>query len=182
MNSSEIANEIQNSNEDWEKYENSKKERVNNDKNKKFKWVSANSKNDSKTRNLSVNVSKYVREIASSNSPSEAMELVNDFVSNIENGVKSLNDFDNKMKNLFDSLGKSSKADLSAREYIVSICSTKKVRSGYEVADWVYKMYQDLGYPIHRIEGLSTEDKMINLHQGERYIAREIPYQEGEGF
>jgi hypothetical protein len=118
----------------------------------------------------------YVSRIVDSNKPSDAMEVVNEFVSDVSEDVDSIEKLDNYMKKLFDRLGKNSEVEISARKFIVSLCSTKRVTTGAGVADWVYDMYEKLDYPIHRMENLNPEDKMMNLYQGERFIAREITY------
>jgi len=124
-------------------------------------------------------ISIYVSRIADSNKPSDAMEVVNKFVSDVSENVDSIEKLDIYMKKLFDSLGKNSEVEISARKFIVSLCSTKRVTTGADVADWVYDMYEKLDYPIHRMESLNPEDKMMNLYQGERFIAKEITYKRG---
>lgn len=131
---------------------------------------------DEQTDNLVHDIDSYAKSIAGSNKPSEAIELVNKFVSDASDHVDDIENLDSYMKKLFDSLGKNSENEISARKFIVSLCSTKRVIAGGNVANWVYDMYEELDYPIRRMKNLSLEDKAMNLHQGERFIAKEITY------
>ena len=121
-----------------------------------------------------VDESNYAEKIRRLDSKSAAMEQVNKFASAIRE--LEVRKYDEKMKSLFDELSVRSKSEIGAREHIISLCSTKRTMANMDIADWVYDMYKQLGYPIDRSDHLNMEDVTMNLQQGERYIAREEPY------
>jgi len=120
-----------------------------------------------------VDTTRYAERIRSSGTKSDAMEEVNEFDSRIQH--LDSDQYDLKMKALFDELSTYSDSEIGAREYIISLCSTK--RPG-DMAEWVYDLYKALGYPVDRRESLDLEDLMYNLWSGEKYLAREIPYKD----
>lgn len=125
----------------------------------------------------SMDISRAAEKIRSMDNKADAMEVVNEFDSSIED--LDLDSRDRKMNELFEKLGTHSESELGAREYIINICSTERAITTDSIADWVYDMYKDLGYPIDRKKNLGPFELMNSLHSGERYVAREIPYQEG---
>jgi hypothetical protein len=121
-------------------------------------------------------VNSYVGQIRRVNDVETALQILTQFGREVHGEVDSIEEFDEYMKRLFEALGKEGESELRVREKIINLCSTTRFTQNGTIAKWVRSLYEDLGYPIGRLDSLDLRSAVANLHKGERWLSREVPY------
>lgn len=121
-------------------------------------------------------VRSYADQIRGVHSVEAALKILTQFGREVHGEVDGIEDFDRYMKHLFEELSKGSETELKVREKIINLCSTTRFTQNGTIADWVRVMYEDLGYPIDRLDGLDLRSAVANLYEGERWLSREVPF------